>query len=272
MRTLFAVSLPTSYRAAAGPPCRTEFLILFQAVQAQGPPVNVDSILRANASSNAFFESSVSIGILAANLAVGAVLAIILQWHYRRYATTLSNKEQFARVFPFILLTTLLIITIVKSSLALSLGLVGALSIVRFRTPIKEPEELAYLFICIAVGLGLGANQTITTVAATGFILIMGAILNFRRKSASNNLYLSVNWEDGSTDPGDRLETLNAILARHVVKSDLRRVDSRAGVLEVNYLVEFSSAQDVTKLVARLNRNNERIGVTLIDQGRLPSL
>ena len=53
----------------------------------------------------------------------------------------------------------MIIITIVKSSLALSLGLVGALSIVRFRTAIKDPEELSFLFISIAIGLGMGANQ-----------------------------------------------------------------------------------------------------------------
>ena len=53
----------------------------------------------------------------------------------------------------------MIIITIVKSSIALSLGLVGALSIVRFRAAIKEPEELTFLFICIAIGVGLGAGQ-----------------------------------------------------------------------------------------------------------------
>ncbi len=69
----------------------------------------------------------------------------------------------------------MLIITIVKSSLALSLGLVGALSIVRFRSAIKEPEELAYLFLCIAIGLGLGASQTAITTLA--FIVIMGVLM-----------------------------------------------------------------------------------------------
>ena len=53
----------------------------------------------------------------------------------------------------------MVVITIVKSSLALSLGLVGALSIVRFRTPIKETEELIMLFINLAIGLGLGASK-----------------------------------------------------------------------------------------------------------------
>ena len=64
--------------------------------------------------------------------------------------------------------TTMFIITVVKSSLALSLGLVGALSIVRFRAAIKEPEELTYLFFAISIGLGLGADQRVVTLAGEG--------------------------------------------------------------------------------------------------------
>ena len=58
----------------------------------------------------------------------------------------------------------ILIISIVKSSLALSLGLVGALSIVRFRAAIKEPEELVYLFFVISIGLSNGANQFLLSI------------------------------------------------------------------------------------------------------------
>ena len=75
-----------------------------------------------------------------------------------------------------------------KSSLALSLGLVGALSIVRFRTPIKEPEELAYLFISIAMGLGLGANQILATVVAgPGILAFMAIIKTAKRENKSKN-------------------------------------------------------------------------------------
>ena len=92
-------------------------------------------------------------------LALGLILAVTLRWHFERFGSTLSNRTEFAQVFPFITMTTILIITVVKSSLALSLGLVGALSIVRFRAAIKEPEELVYLFLCIAIGGALGAGH-----------------------------------------------------------------------------------------------------------------
>jgi zinc transporter ZupT len=87
------------------------------------------------------------LGTLAINLGIALVLGQVLGWHF---VQVLSNKRKLARVLMFIAATTVLIITVVASSLALSLGLVGALSIIRFRTPVKEPEELAYLFLAIA--------------------------------------------------------------------------------------------------------------------------
>ena len=98
-----------------------------------------------------------SLVALLLNLLVGFVLSVVSRWYFERSGSTLSNRGEFAQVFPFVLLTTVRSITVVKSSLALSLGLVGALSIARFRIPIKKPEELAYLFTAIAIGLCLGA-------------------------------------------------------------------------------------------------------------------
>lgn len=91
-------------------------------------------------------------------MALGGVLGFYVRALYRRFATTISNRETLSAVFPLLTVATILVIFVVKSSLALSLGLVGALSIVRFRAAIKEPEEIVYLFCCIAIGLALGAE------------------------------------------------------------------------------------------------------------------
>ena len=134
-----------------------------------------------------------SVTNLVINLLIGAVLAFVLAWHYKRFGKTYSNRSQLAQVFPLIVLTMVLIISVVKSSLALSLGLVGALSIVRFRTPIKEPEELSYLFLAIGIGLALGADQRAAALA--GAIIIMVVIAaRFRviRRNNKHNLYLNI--------------------------------------------------------------------------------
>ena len=100
------------------------------------------------------------------NLFLTGLLSYLLGKIYIRYGMSLSNRKDFARNFVLLGLATMLIITIVQSSLALSLGLIGALSIVRFRAAIKEPEELIYLFLTIAIGLGMGADQRFKTVIA----------------------------------------------------------------------------------------------------------
>ena len=107
---------------------------------------------------------------------------ILLKKTYEVSSSSLTDKSQIANIIPLLSATTFLVILVVKSSLALSLGLVGALSIVRFRTPIKEPEELVYLFISIAIGLGFGSGQI--TITATIFILILFLIF-FSLKSFS---------------------------------------------------------------------------------------
>ena len=111
-------------------------------------------------------SAEIPYGLFLINFVLAAVLAHLLGRLYARFGHSLSNREMFGRNFMVLSMTTMLIITIVKSSLALSLGLVGALSIIRFRTAVKEPEELGYLFICIAIGLGLGAQQTVITLVA----------------------------------------------------------------------------------------------------------
>ena len=93
------------------------------------------------------------------NILLTALIAFILSRLYYKFSHSMGNRSQFAKTILLVAITTMLVISIVKSSLALSLGLVGALSIVRFRTAIKDPEELVYLFLSISIGLGFGANQ-----------------------------------------------------------------------------------------------------------------
>ena len=108
------------------------------------------------------------------NLILTAILTWILGWVYTKFGESLSNRKIFARNFLMLALTTMLVISIVKSSLALSLGLVGALSIVRFRAAIKEPMEIVFLFWSLAVGIVIGAGMI--PLAVIGSVII-GVIL-----------------------------------------------------------------------------------------------
>jgi uncharacterized membrane protein YhiD involved in acid resistance len=216
-----------------------------------------------------------SITSLIINLIVGLAMALAIRWHYKKFGSTLSNREELSQVFPFILLTTVLIITIVKSSIALSLGLVGALSIVRFRTPIKEPEELAYLFISIAIGLGLGAGQTLATTVAGFTILGLIALLRrgwIKERTSGKNLYLSIDWHSESLSNEVTISALNDILSRYASKIDLRRYDTRKGAFEATYLIDIIDDNSLHELTSELKDRFPDIGVTYIDQKQLPAM
>ena len=114
--------------------------------------------------------------------------SFILKYLFNAKSVSISSKHHISSIIPTLSLVTFLIILIVKSSLALSLGLIGALSIVRFRTPIKEPEELGYLFLTIAVGLGFGAGFQIITILITFVILLY--LENMMTKTKYQNLLI----------------------------------------------------------------------------------
>ena len=190
-----------------------------------------------------------SLDTLAINLLLGIILASAIAWFYTRYGRSLSNRSKFALNLPALSLTTVLIISIIKSSLALSLGLVGALSIVRFRTAIKEPEELVYLFIAIAIGLGLGADQRLPTILAVFIILAYLFVRTFLSpRTQKNNLYFNIVSPEGDASIG----RINDLLLQNVESADLRRVDNTPDNLQATYLVRFGDDQALVTLMDNL--------------------
>jgi len=194
-------------------------------------------------------------------LIVAAVLAFILGKVYVKYGTSLSNRRKFSGNFVLLATTTTLVILIIKSSLALALGLVGALSIVRFRAAIKEPEELSFLFLNIAIGLGLGAGQLRTTVVAFALISMFIVGRHFtRNKEENQNLYLMVSGKNLS------LEKIVEILKKNSAAVRLKRFDeSKTGLLEASFLIDFNSFSQLEKTKKALNSFSKSISITYLD-------
>ena len=207
------------------------------------------------------------------NLALGVLLSVIVGWHYSRRARTKVLRRDLGLVLPVIALTTLLVITVVKSSLALSLGLVGALSIVRFRTPIKEPEELAYIFLAIAVGLSLGADQR--EAAALGVVVILAVIsftdvLRTRDKHAEGNLLVTLDLPPGDPNSED-LERATNLLGEVCRDVNVRRIDKGPGRISLTCLVRFDGLTEVRTFSTAFEKAFPEGSFTLIDDSAFPN-
>ncbi len=197
------------------------------------------------------------------NLLLSVVLSYILSRVYVHWGSSLSNRRRFAANFILITVTTTFIILVVRSSVALSLGLVGALSIVRFRAAIKEPEELAYLFFAIAIGIGLGDNQRLITVLAMAVaIIVLGVMRLFRGRQADFNLHVTV----ASQSPNKvELDAILETLAPHCAQIKLMRYDDTGPTLESSFLVEFGNMEALKSAKAALRGMSDSLMITFMD-------
>jgi hypothetical protein len=200
---------------------------------------------------------------IAVNLGLAALFALILGQAYIHWGTSLSNRRSLAANFMLISVTTTFIILIVRSSVALSLGLVGALSIVRFRAAIKEPEELAYLFFAIGLGIGLGDNQRlITAIALIVGLILIGLLRLFRRTQSDMNLHLTVA-SQGSNPLG--LDAILGTLKEHSTRVKLLRFDENEARLETSFLIEFKRMNDLQLAREALRTLSPSLEITFLD-------
>lgn len=219
----------------------------------------------------------ISIYSLVFNLIIGLLLSIIIRKFYKIYGNSTSNRAEFSKIFPLITLVTILVISVVKSSLALSLGLVGALSIVRFRTPIKDPEELGFLFFSIAIGLGLGANQTLITIISAIFILITMLIvkkIQNTKQSEEKGVYLNISLPiNGSQKDKDKdFETINELVKSCFDENDLNRIDYNKTKLELSYAIKCNNIAELQNLIKLINQRHPDASLNFIDQKRIPAI
>lgn len=115
---------------------------------------------------------------LAALLALSLAASLVVAWAYLRFAASRTTGTQIHRTFPLVAVAVTAIFLCVQFSLPLSLGLLGALSIVRFRTPIKEPEEVGFILLVIATSL---ACATANLALLGGLLVVAGIALVVRR-------------------------------------------------------------------------------------------
>ncbi|MBR0282619.1 MAG: DUF4956 domain-containing protein [Oscillibacter sp.] len=181
--------------------------------------------------------------VLALLLAFGVGLFIF--YVYKKTYQGVMYSSSFGVTLVALTMITTLVILAVTSNVVLSLGMVGALSIVRFRTAIKEPLDIAFLFWSIAAGIVLAAGMI--PLAVIGSVFIGVILLLFVNRKSSVNPYIVVLQCDGAESEKRAMEYLNAQTLRCVVKSKT----ARKGAVEVN--AEIRLKDDNTDFINALS-------------------
>ena len=150
-------------------------------------------------------------------LAVALVIGLFIFMVYKKTLTGVMYSSGFALTLVGLSLVTTLVIMAVTSNVVLSLGMVGALSIVRFRTAIKEPVEIVFLFWSLAIGIVIGAGMI--PLAVIGSAIIGVILILFGNRKIHNNPYILVlNCVDEKAETAV-LDILGKEVEYYVVKS-----------------------------------------------------
>ena len=216
--------------------------------------------------SNPYSAIEIPLIELIISLGIGVIVALIWAFVLSKSSRLIVDTSQYFPVFLILIPTMILIITIIKSSIALSLGLVGALSIVRFRTPIKEPEELLYIFVAIAVGLGLGANQIMPTLI--GFLVIVLVLLpfNFSRNKVSASSYVIV---DVILDnPNFSMDDFYTILNESKLNFKIKRIHE-SDVSEITLQLNKLDVSKYEIFKNKLKTKYSNVEISMVDNSRL---
>ena len=193
-----------------------------------------------------FIENVTSVSIL--DMAIALVLAFCLGMFiflvYKKTYSGVMYSASFGTTLVALTMITTVVILAVTSNVVLSLGMVGALSIVRFRTAIKEPLDIAFLFWSIAVGIVLAAGMI--PLAVIGSVIIGVILLVFVNRKASKNPYIVVVRCDGHDSETKAKSFLDSKTERCVVKSKT----AQKGSVELN--MEIRLKDDNTDFVNTL--------------------
>ena len=178
-------------------------------------------------------ESGVYDGVTLTNAALGLLTALVMgaliYFVYRKFYTGVIFSRSFAITLIGMTVLTAMVTLAISSNIVISLGMVGALSIVRFRTAVKDPMDLLYLFWAITTGITSGAQMYVLVLVAAVVMVVM--IMLFYHKQQNGRIYILVVHYVGDNAGDDVIRALGKI--KYFIKSKTLRKDKTEMAIEV---------------------------------------
>lgn len=196
---------------------------------------------------SSYLENFTSFSLVDTVLAMVIALAIgfFINYVYRKTFNGVMYSSSFGTSLVAMCVTTTFVILAVTSNVVLSLGMVGALSIVRFRTAVKEPIEIAYLFWAIAVGIVVGAGMF--PLAVFGSVIIGIVLVIFVNKKTTDNPYILVVNCDNDVAEKRVMEFVKGEVKKAVIKS---KTVSKSGI---EFTLEVRLKDETTEFVNQVS-------------------
>ena len=192
-----------------------------------------------------------------AALFVTFVCALIIMWTYKNTYQGVLYQHSFGVALVLAALVTTSIIMVISGNLVLSLGMVGALSIVRFRAAIKDPLDIVFMFWAICVGIANGVAYWKVSITTTILLMIIMLIMK-KAPTLSNPYLLVIKYKDNDD------ENIIKVIEKHAKKVKLKNKTLKKGSVENIYEV---IGIDENKLLSALDSHSSIDDITLVAYG-----
>lgn len=182
-------------------------------------------------------NAGISVTQILISMCITVLLSMFIYWVYKKTYSGVMYSKNFNITIMLISTVTSMVMMIIGSNLALSLGMVGALSIIRFRSAIKDPKDIGFLFWGIGIGLSTGTG--IYIIGIIGSIFIAFLLFIFDRGIYNDNCYLLI--VKGNDINFNKIES---IIKEHTSKFNLKMKNSTDIFTEATYEIKLKRNED----------------------------
>ncbi|MBS3986779.1 MAG: DUF4956 domain-containing protein [Erysipelothrix sp.] len=191
------------------------------------------------------FSTSLNFGSIFLSLVTAFIIGLYIVYIYKKTFAGVHFSKQFTMMVILVAMVTALIIRTISSNLALSLGLVGALSIVRFRTAVKEPIDTAFIFWAVSAGImsGVGVyTVAVLSSVALGALFVLSTLLGFKQ---AQHYLLLIKCDMRA------YEAIHRAIGK-LKKSKLRSKQIIGSKVDVTYEIAIGQKDDITYTLAKV--------------------
>ncbi|MBR1376582.1 MAG: DUF4956 domain-containing protein [Bacilli bacterium] len=190
------------------------------------------------------FTGTISVQSIILSLGTAFIISVFILFVYKKTYTGVVYSKSFSLSILLLALVTTLIIQTISSNITLSLGMVGALSIVRFRTAVKEPVDTGFMFWAITAGIMAGANLYIAAIVGSLIVGLLYFICYSFGLRMGNKYLVIIKYKDSAAD---KVEKELSNLVKYKVKS--RSISN--GIIEYSFEIELSDESQ--KLIDKIS-------------------
>jgi uncharacterized membrane protein YhiD involved in acid resistance len=189
-----------------------------------------------------------------ANLIVALLAGIIISIFYRKSYNGPGYQASYVNSLIMLVIITSIVIMVIGNNLARAFGLVGAMSIIRFRTAVKETQDIMFIFFSLAIGMAVGVGLHLLAILSTVFIGLIVLILSKSKFSTpiKSDLLLQFTYESNDNEPNG----YNSLIDEFCRKSKLinAKAIGNGQMLELSYYVGFKNKEKTTEFVQKLRK------------------